>query len=149
MSSKNIAITAGMISILTLISKLIGFIREMVMAGYYGTSQISDIYVLSNTIPTSILGSVFMAVATAYMPLLAEKDKEGHANKFTNQVITIMNIFALASVVLGCLCSGWLVRLFGYSWAMRANLRNFSAGSRSASYSFPSATQVQTSHPAV
>ena len=145
MSSKNIAITAGMISILTLISKLIGFVREMVMAGYYGTSQISDIYVLSNTIPTSILGSVFMAVATAYMPLLAEKDKEGHANKFTNQVITIMNIFALASVVIGCICSGWLVKLFGYS-GDAAKLAEFFCRIAFCFVLFSSVTQIQTSY---
>ena len=76
MSKKNIAVTAGMISLLTMISKCIGFVREMVMAGCYGTSRISDIYVLS---------------------------------------ITIMNMIAAVSVLLGCLCSGWLVRMFGYS----------------------------------
>ena len=115
MSKKNIAVTAGMISLLTMISKCIGFVREMVMAGCYGTSRISDIYVLSNTIPTGVLGALFLAVATAYMPLLAENDRKGNADRFTRQVITIMNMIAAVSVLLGCLCSGWLVRMFGYS----------------------------------
>ena len=83
MSKKNIAVTAGMISLLTMISKCIGFVREMVMAGCYGTSRISDIYVLSNTIPTGVLESLFLAVATAYMPLLAENDRKGNAESFT------------------------------------------------------------------
>ena len=145
MSSKNIAITAGLVSLLTLISKLIGFVREMVMAGYYGTSEISDIYVLSNTIPTGLLGAVFVAIATAYMPLLAEKDKEGQADKFTNQVITIMNIFALASVVIGCACSGWLVKLFGYSGDV-AYLAEFFCRIAFCFVLFSSVTQVQTSY---
>ena len=145
MSKRNIAITAGLISLLTLVSKCIGFTREMVMAGYYGTSEIADIYVLSNTIPTSILGSVFMAIATAYMPLLAEKDKKGEADRFTDQVITIMNIFALASVVLGCLCSGWLVRLFGYS-GDAAKLAEFFCRIAFCFVLFSSVTQIQTSY---
>ena len=107
MSNKNIVLTAGLISLLTLVSKCIGFIREMVMAGYYGTSEIADIYVLSNTIPTSILDSVFMAIATAYMPLLAEKvglDPAVMASPFISTIVdatSLLIYFSFASALLG------------------------------------------------
>ena len=145
MSKKNIAVTAGMISLLTMISKCIGFVREMVMAGCYGTSRISDIYVLSNTIPTGVLESLFLAVATAYMPLLAENDRKGNADRFTRQVITIMNMIAAVSVLLGCLCSGWLVRMFGYS-GDAARIAEFFCRVSFCFVMFSSVIQIQTSY---
>jgi Uncharacterized membrane protein, putative virulence factor len=53
---------------LTFISKFLGFIREMIMANFYGTSYIVDAYVMANAIPNILLGGVFVAIATAYTP---------------------------------------------------------------------------------
>ncbi len=106
--------TAGIMSFLTLISKLIGFSREMVLAGFYGTNEIVDIYVLASSIPTYILGPLFLAVSTAYMPLLAEKDKQGLSKRYTDQVITIVLFFATLSVLMGIVCSDFFVKVFGY-----------------------------------
>lgn len=143
MKTMSIARTATFIMALTLFSKLFGFIREMVLAGFYGTSEICDIYVLANTIPSSILGSIFAAIATAYMPLLAEQDRDGKANRFTCQVITLLNVFAVISVVLGLLFADPLVGLFGYT-GNSAGTAAFFCRVSFCFVLFSSVTQIQT-----
>lgn len=45
-SSKNMSVlkAAWIIAVVTIISKLIGFIRDIIIANYYGASLISDAY---------------------------------------------------------------------------------------------------------
>ena len=64
----NIAQTAVLMMILTLISKLLGFVRELVLANFYGASYIVDAYVLAQSIPGMIFGGVFPAIGTVCLP---------------------------------------------------------------------------------
>ena len=107
--------TAFFMAILTLISKLLGFIREMVLAGFYGTSYVTDAYVLATNIPNMIFAGIFAAIATAYMPLLSDKiEKSGQqeANRFTSQIINIMLVVSAISSLLGILFSDQIVMIF-------------------------------------
>lgn len=100
---------------LTLISKILGFIREMIMANFYGTSYIVDAYVMATTIPTIIFGGIFGAVATAYMPTYSKihrKDGETGANKFTSQVINIIVILSIIASLIGIFLSDQIVQIF-------------------------------------
>ena len=65
---ERVARTALFMAVLTLLSKVLGFVREMVLAGYFGVGDITDAYFMATNIPTMIFGGVFSAVALAYMP---------------------------------------------------------------------------------
>ncbi|HZK72342.1 MAG TPA: murein biosynthesis integral membrane protein MurJ [Clostridia bacterium] len=100
---------------LTLISKLLGFIREMIMANFYGTSYIVDAYVMATTIPSIIFGGIFGAVAIAYMPTYSKihrKDGETGSNKFTSQVINIIVILSIIASLIGIFLSDQIVQIF-------------------------------------
>jgi len=43
--------TALLIVVITILSKFVGFGREMVLAYFYGASSVSDAYLISMTIP--------------------------------------------------------------------------------------------------
>src|SRR5665648_500118 len=109
---------------LTLISKLLGFVREMVMANFYGTSYIVDAYVMSTAIPSIIFGGIFGAVATAYMPtysIIKEQKGKVEGDRFTSQIILSL----LASAV-GVVFSDQIVRLFASGFTGEtANLTSF------------------------
>ena len=97
------------------IAKGLGFVREMVLANYYGTTAIADVYVAVHNIPAIIFSVFGTAVTTGFIPLYTElsvkKGKEA-ADKFANNVF---NIFLLLSVILsslGILFSKQLVQLF-------------------------------------
>ena len=44
---------AWLIAVVTIFSKLIGFIRDVVIANYYGASMVSDAYFYAYQIPAS------------------------------------------------------------------------------------------------
>jgi len=79
--------------ILSLISKCLGFFREIVLAYFYGASAVSDAYLISITIPTVIFAFVGTALATSYIPLYTsiEKEKgEKEALRFSNNLINFL-----------------------------------------------------------
>ncbi|MBR2002479.1 MAG: hypothetical protein IJ994_09235, partial [Firmicutes bacterium] len=65
--------TALLMAIFTMGSKVIGFIREMVLANYYGAGVITDAYVMAQSIPNMLFASLFSAVAISYMPTFSKK----------------------------------------------------------------------------
>lgn len=112
---RNVIQTAFWMAILTLASKGLGFLREMAMASFFGTSFVVDAYVMSQAIPGILFAALIYAIATAYMPLLSEKmenvgEKAGWV--FTSQVIRILLVFSCISSLFGILFSDALVSFF-------------------------------------
>ena len=52
------------VMIATVLSKVLGFVREMVLSYVYGASGITDAYLISQTIPTVIFSLVSVGIAT-------------------------------------------------------------------------------------
>lgn len=104
--------TAVLMAILTLVSKLLGFVREMVIAGFFGTSYIVDAYVMAQTIPGMLFGGIFSSIGTAYLPTYSkinEEKGEEAGNRFTSQILNIATIFALVALLIGMFFSDQLV----------------------------------------
>lgn len=93
--SNKIAITAIAVIIIGLAGKIFGFLRELLLARYFGTSQIVDIYLMSITIPSLFFGFL-PAIGVGVTPIFySVKTKE--RNKFLNNVLCI-------SIIIACLC---------------------------------------------
>lgn len=111
---EKLARTALFMAILTLFSKVIGFAREMVLAGCFGVGDVTDAYFMATNIPTMIFGGVFSALSLAYMPTFSKKyETEGEAasSKFTREVLTIMLIVSGCSMLIGFFLSKPIVSL--------------------------------------
>lgn len=96
--------TAIWMTIAILGSKLIGFVREILFANYYGVSYISDAYVMAVAIPTIIVGGIFTTVAISYIPIYSDiHEKEGHlrAEEFTNKLVNTFFLVLIFIAVLG------------------------------------------------
>lgn len=93
---------AWLIAVVTIFSKLIGFIRDVVIANYYGASQTSDAYFYAYQIPSLaiiLLGGVggpfhsaTVAVFSKLIPDLKAKPAE-YVNKLYNTFLTSSIIF--------------------------------------------------------
>ncbi len=106
--------TAILMAVLLLCSKCIGFVREMVMAAFFGTSYITDAYVMAQSIPSMLFLGIFGAVATAYIPLLSdymEKGSREEGNAFTSRVINILLVISALSALVGLFFSDKLTAL--------------------------------------
>ncbi|MCI5897979.1 MAG: murein biosynthesis integral membrane protein MurJ [Anaerovoracaceae bacterium] len=117
---ERVARTALFMAVLTLLSKVLGFVREMVLAGYFGVGDITDAYFMATNIPTMIFGGVFSAVALAYMPTFSKKielEGEESARRFTREVLSLMLIISGCSMLIGFFLSKPIVSLCapGYS----------------------------------
>ena len=107
--------TAALLLILSVGSKPLGLIRELVFANYYGTSYVADAYVMASGIPGTLVAAIFSAIGVAFMPLLTEHDvNEGpqEANRFTSKIINIMFLVSIVIAVLGIIFAGPLTTLF-------------------------------------
>ena len=95
---------AWIIAVVTIISKLIGFIRDIVIANYYGATLVSDAYYYAYQIPSLsliLLGGVggpfhsaTVAVFSKLIPNLREKPAED-VNKLYSTFMTATTIFFL------------------------------------------------------
>lgn len=95
---------AWIIAVVTIISKLIGFIRDIVIANYYGASFVSDAYYYAYQIPSLsliLLGGVggpfhsaTVAVFSKLIPNLREKPARD-VNKLYSTFMTATTIFFL------------------------------------------------------
>lgn len=116
--------TVLFLMIISLFSKAIGFLREILLSYYYGTSEISDAYLTALIIPTVIFTFIGAALSTSFIPIYNEilkKESLKSANKFMNNLITTFFIASLILAVLGALNAQLLVNLFASGLTDRAN----------------------------
>ncbi len=106
--------TAIFMAVLVLFSKLLGFIREMVMANFFGASFVVDAYVMAIAIPGILFGGIFASVAIAYMPIYS-KIREGkgqlQGDRFTSEVLNLLFIIGMIVCVIGFLFSEEMVAI--------------------------------------
>lgn len=102
--SMSVLKAAWIIAVVTIVSKLIGFIRDIIIANYYGASMVSDAYYYAYQIPSLsliLLGGVggpfhsaTVAVFSKLIPDLNERPQEV-ANKLYSTFMTATTIFFL------------------------------------------------------
>ncbi len=107
--------TAILLMIITIVSKMFGFARDVTLSYFYGTSNISDAYLISQIIPMVIFSFIGTAITTGYIPLFNEVEQrygEKESNRFTNNLINLLIILCTIIVILGLLFTEQLVRVF-------------------------------------
>jgi putative peptidoglycan lipid II flippase len=104
MSSKGkIARAAGLMSIATLISRILGYAKDMVLAAYFGASAKSDVFFVAFRIP-NLLRELFAegSMSAAFVPVLTETEtKQG--KEAASYLVRTVFIFLFA--VVGLLCA--------------------------------------------
>lgn len=89
------------IMFLTIIIKIIGFFREIILAYFYGASNISDAYLIAITVPSMIFGFVAAGLSSGYIPLynkIESKSNKTSADLFTSNLINL--VLVLSTIVI-------------------------------------------------
>jgi putative peptidoglycan lipid II flippase len=92
-----------------------GFGRDLVLSYFYGTSNISDIYLISLTIPTVLFAVIGKGISSGFIPLYTRiegKDGSIKANQFTNNLINLVLIICTIIFMLGMIFTDSVVKLF-------------------------------------
>lgn len=114
-SNKNVVRAAGIIGLGTLASRVLGFIRDVVIARVFGTGIVSQAFVVAFKLPNlfrDMLGEG--AANSVFVPVLGEYARRHKREEFWRAVNIVLSfgIIALACVVLfGVLYADILVRL--------------------------------------
>ena len=98
--------TTIMLMIVTVVSKIFGFLREAVMASYIGASDLKSIYTTANTLPVVIANFVAVGIISGFIPIYNKaKKEEGEkaAEDFTSNILNILMVFGVFAVVFGIL----------------------------------------------
>lgn len=107
--------TALLLMIITIISKLGGFARDLTLSYFYGASNITDAYLISITIPSVIFGFIGTGIAAGYIPMYSKIEKlEGsnEGNRYTNNLVNILIVLSTVMFIFGLLFTEPLVKLF-------------------------------------
>lgn len=107
--------TAIILMLITVFSKILGFIREVTLSYFYGASNISDAFLISLTIPTVIFSLIGRAISTGYIPMYSNIEKEygeKEGTRYTSNLVTIVVILCTIIVIVGLIFTEQIVRLF-------------------------------------
>lgn len=98
-----------------MVSKMSGFIRDVVLSYHFGASAISDAYLVSLTIPGSIFAFVSIAIKTIFIPvysqILVQKNEE-EANKYTQKLCIVFVVVSLFLAIISIIFAQPIVSLY-------------------------------------
>jgi putative peptidoglycan lipid II flippase len=105
------------LSLLTLISRVLGLLREMTKARFLGTSALSDAFSVAFLLPNLFRrlfaeGSISVAFIPTYKEYLLEGNRE-KTREFLSCVFTFLTFIVTLMVMAGILAAPLLVRIFG------------------------------------
>ncbi|CEN89199.1 murein biosynthesis integral membrane protein MurJ [Paraclostridium sordellii] len=106
--------------LITMLSKISGFSREIVLAYAYGTTTYSDAYIVAMNIPNVIFAGIGSAIATTFIPIFCEISSiEGkdYALTFSNSILNIIIILGTILSILGFLFSKQIVKVFAMGFS--------------------------------
>ncbi len=117
---------ASTVSLLTLVSRISGLVRELLIAAMFGASALTDAFNVAFRIP-NLFRRLFAegAFSQAFVPVLAaskEQHGEAHTRLLINRVATVLAWVLLAVSVVGVLASPLLV------WLLASGLRSMDSG---------------------
>lgn len=121
--------TAGFMTVATLMAKVLGMGRDMLIAAYFSTSYVGDAYMTATKLPTMLFDLVIGGVITAsFIPVFTTVDgregKEkafGFANKFIGLILSITVLIAILGIMFSDTLIGLLAPEFNFETASLAS----------------------------
>src|SRR5574339_157790 len=103
------------VSSLTMVSRVLGYVRDFLIARIFGAGLLTDAFFIAFKIP-NLLRRLFAegAFSQAFVPVLAEyKNRRGHeeTHALVNHVATLLGLALLAVTVVGTIAAPWVVYL--------------------------------------
>ncbi|OWZ83236.1 murein biosynthesis integral membrane protein MurJ [Natranaerobius trueperi] len=103
------------VSFLKWINKCLGFVREMLIAYFFGSGVITDAYFIARTISKEISTSLGEAVKSTTIPMF-KNDKNEQVN-YMNKILNLLMIVSIIIVLLGFFFAPALVKVFASGFA--------------------------------
>ncbi len=117
--SRQITRSAGLVSLFTLLSRILGLLRDAVTAAFYAKKE-TDVFFVAFTIPNVLRRlTAEGALTVAFIPVFTEyreKKGEGEARRMLSNVLGCALVVLVLITLVGILAAPWVVRLFAYGF---------------------------------
>lgn len=103
------------IMIITMISKIFGFGRELALSYYFGASFVTDAYLISTSIPLVIFSLVGVGINSAFIPIftsISENESKERAFTFTSRLLLSLFIMCTFSYFIILVFTPQIVKIF-------------------------------------
>src|SRR5579862_1459799 len=119
--SKTLVKSTSVVISMTMISRIFGFIRDMVTASLFGAGASFDAFSVAFKIP-NFMRRLFAegSFSQAFVPVLAEYQKQKNheeVQKFINAIAGTLGLTLLIVTILGVMGAPWIIRLFAPGFA--------------------------------
>ncbi len=117
---KSISKAAGIVGLCTLLSRVLGLVRDIVVATLFGSGMAADAFFVAFRIPNLLRrlfaeGSLTIAFIPVFTEYLATRSKQ-EAFDLARTVLTVLSLILVIVTLLGVLGAPWIVRIqaFGF-----------------------------------
>lgn len=116
----NLGRAAGVVSFFTLISRVLGLVRDMVIAAFFGATMPADAFIVAFRIPNMLRrftaeGSMTAAFIPVFTQYLKNKSKK-EAFELARIILTLLSVLLVLITISGILFAPWIVRVIGYGF---------------------------------
>lgn len=115
MTTKNLIKTTILVAGISIFGKLIGFVREAIIATYFGADNLTDAYFLARNMPALLFPAVCNSISTAFLSVyvnIKTKSGESEGNIFASKsLIVTLGLSAILSI-LAFVISPYIVPIF-------------------------------------
>jgi putative peptidoglycan lipid II flippase len=125
----NVAKAANVVGLATLLSRILGYVRDMVMSWTFGTTAAADAFYVAYRIPNLLRellaeGSMSAAFIPVFSEVLAKGTKE-EARRLANAVLARLLVILVLVTGLGILFSPLIVKAIALGWKFKADREKF------------------------
>ncbi|MEQ8275486.1 MAG: murein biosynthesis integral membrane protein MurJ [Deltaproteobacteria bacterium] len=113
---RTMARRAGIVAVFTLLSRILGFVRDTTLGHIFGAEGVHDAYIMASTVPNFMRRLVAEgSLMIAFIPLLSEEKKRGGLDAmraFTAATMAVLIPILLVLIAVGMLFPEQAVKLF-------------------------------------
>lgn len=120
----NLVKSSAWVTIILVIGYIISFVKEAVIANFYGVSADVDAYTIAITIPVTLFALVSVSIQSIVIPLysnsLYNEGKEV-ADKNISNLLSVVSIVALCFIIFCEVFAGIIIKLFAPGFSPETN----------------------------
>lgn len=113
-SRESLIISTVGVSAITILSKLLGFCRETLIADYYGATAETDAFFFAQSMPSMVFSAISSSVSTAFISLYAARlarESTEDADRYASGIMLSCTLLSLGMFVVGIVIAPFLVPL--------------------------------------
>lgn len=115
--------SAGILVLVAIVSKILGFLREEVIAYRFGASYLTDAYYVASIIPLMLFSVVNGALRQTLIPIFVEylhQKGKPEAYRFANVVFNVLMVILLILIMVGYFGAPFLIKMVAPGFSGKA-----------------------------